>query len=175
MEPSTIILSSFCGLLATVTGYLLYRRKYKAETKTAESGAEQSQINTGLAQARSQTELLATIQNLVTESATKSQALATSDIMVQVEARDNERLRGELRKFWMAEGGCLERERMLTDQIREKDRQYKDALAELKLDHQNQIDDIKLQLREALGYKEKNVELAEENSRLLAMKKNGSD
>lgn len=155
-------------LIAFLYGKYFSRNKDKAELDSIHLSNSQAYLE----RIESGTKLIDTLRTKLEEAGTakmeSDRELTATRIMLQVEARDNERLRVDQQKFWMQEGGCLERERILTEKVREQDRQHKASIAALTLDHQNQIDDIRIQLEEALRYKEKNAELAEENARLMA-------
>ena len=163
------------ALLKAGVDWLRNLRKDKAQTETIE-------INNDMTEGLARKNLLKDIDDLTkqlnasnkeTKVASQERDAAQQDSRVSrnlLEAKTSEigYLREQAKSFWMAEGGCLERERINSERIEAMQREHSHEMAELKRDHQQQIDDIKDQLRDAMIFKEKNTELAEENSRLLA-------
>lgn len=169
-EPTTItvIIGGIFGAGGTVLGYFLFRRKHNAE-------ADALQITNDMSDGLARKKLLGDITHLGDEieqlkderDKANEDARAAKNLYA---ARDSEvkYLREQAREFYLAEGGCLERERMNSERIAKMERDQVTEIAEIKRDYQQQIDDIKEKFEEAMQFKSKNSELAEENTRLLA-------
>lgn len=156
------------GGAGTLITWLVFRRRHNAE---ADGLQITNDLNEGLARKKllKDNEELNEKNNLLTEERDKAREDARKNKNLY-DARDSEvnYLRLQAKTFWMAEGGCLERERMNSEKISNMARDHAVEIAEMKRDFENQIEDVKAQLREALQFKEKNAELADENTRILA-------
>lgn len=156
------------GSLGTFAGYLLFRRKNNAE-------ADALEITNDLSEGQARKKLLADMDGLAAKltAVTAERDTAVADLRVKrnlltAAENDVEYLREQTKKFWIAEGGCLERERMNSQAIADMQQKHAQEIADMKRAFEMEIEDIKAQLKEALIFKEKNQELAEENARILA-------
>lgn len=156
------------GVGGTIAGYFLFRPKHKAEV----TGME---IDNDVSEGEARRKLLAENEELSKElqEARSARDVAKNDArtnknLLEAKRSEVEYLREQAKAYWMAEGGCLERERLNSEKLANMERDHAAEIAEVKRDFEQQIEDIKSQLREALQFKEKNAELAEENTRILA-------
>lgn len=156
------------GAGGVVIGYILFRREHNAKADAMDITNDMSE---GLARKKllKDNEELNHKIDVLTEERDKAKNDARRSKNLY-EARDSEvsYLRDQAKSFWIAEGGCLERERINSEKLAQMERDHAHEIANLKKDYQQQIDDIKEKFEEAMQFKTKNSELAEENTRLLA-------